>query len=287
MTHTKDEALQMCLEYIETDAHERKYVRHAIKQALTAQPAPVQHVALLNGIKRYEPEIFREDRIRMELDQSGEWVKYADVELLIATPPAAPLQPVDSEAKGAIMGAAYDFRDAHMSGSMNLKRSAHAALENALDAALNTPPAAQPAPSQYGSPELQALVVARAIEKDRAAQPAVQEPVGEVSGHDSSTGLLYRDLEPGTPLYTTPPAQPAPVQDLPFGVGGGLVAIKTLLSRDPCVHANTAIGMIDAILKEHPAAQPAVPDAITDDSESPEYRTGWNDYRAAMLEMMK
>jgi hypothetical protein len=33
-------------------------------------------------------------------------------------------------------------------------------------------PPAQPAPSQYGSPELQALVVARAIEKDRAAQPA-------------------------------------------------------------------------------------------------------------------
>jgi len=52
-------------------------------------------------------------------------------------------------------------------------------------------------------------------------------------------------------------AQPAPVQDLPFGVGGGLVAIKTLLSRDPCVHANTAIEMIDAILKEHPAAPPA------------------------------
>jgi len=31
---TKNEALQMCLEYIETDAHERKYVRHAIKAAL-------------------------------------------------------------------------------------------------------------------------------------------------------------------------------------------------------------------------------------------------------------
>jgi len=51
-------------------------------------------------------------------------------------------------------------------------------------------------------------------------------------------------------------ARSAPVQSLPFGVGGGLVAIKTLLSRDPCVHANTAIEMIDAILKEHPAAQP-------------------------------
>jgi hypothetical protein len=53
-------------------------------------------------------------------------------------------------------------------------------------------------------------------------------------------------------------AQPAPVQDLPFGVGGGLVAIKTLLGRDPCVHANMAIEMIDAILKEHPAAHPGV-----------------------------
>jgi hypothetical protein len=57
-------------------------------------------------------------------------------------------------------------------------------------------------------------------------------------------------------------AQPAPVQDLPFGVGGGLVAIKTLLGRDPCVHANTAIEMIDAILKEHPAAQPAVQEPV-------------------------
>ena len=41
---------------------------------------------------------------------------------------------------------------------------------------------------------------------------------------------------------------------LPFGVGGGLVAIKTLLSRDPCAHANTAIQMIDAILAEQPAS---------------------------------
>jgi hypothetical protein len=34
-----------------------------------------------------------------------------------------------------------------------------------------------------------------------------------------------------------------------------------------------------------PAA--AVPDAITDNSESPEYRTGWNDCRAEMLKGMK
>ena len=36
------------------------------------------------------------------------------------------------------------------------------------------------------------------------AEAEKQEPVGEVSDHDWSTGLLYRDLEPGTPLYTTP-----------------------------------------------------------------------------------
>lgn len=34
---TKDEALKMCLEYIETNAHERRLVRWAIKEAL-AQP---------------------------------------------------------------------------------------------------------------------------------------------------------------------------------------------------------------------------------------------------------
>ncbi len=35
---TKEEALKMCLEYIETNAHERRLVRWAIKDAL-AQPA--------------------------------------------------------------------------------------------------------------------------------------------------------------------------------------------------------------------------------------------------------
>ena len=37
---TKDEVLQMCLEYIETNAHERRHVRWAIKEALE-QPEPV------------------------------------------------------------------------------------------------------------------------------------------------------------------------------------------------------------------------------------------------------
>jgi hypothetical protein len=82
------------------------------------------------------------------------------------------------------------------------------------------------------------------------AVPETERALFEFDGH-SGFDVVTRLKD-----YATPPA--APVQDLPFGVGGGLVAIKTLLGRDPCVHANTAIEMIDAILKEHSAAQPAV-----------------------------
>ena len=42
----------------------------------------------------------------------------------------------------------------------------------------------------------------------------------------------------------------------PSMFGGGLVAIKTLLSRDPCAHAKVAIEMIDAMLAAAPE-QPA------------------------------
>jgi len=38
---TKNEALQMCLEYIETNAHERRHVRWAIKEALAQTQEPV------------------------------------------------------------------------------------------------------------------------------------------------------------------------------------------------------------------------------------------------------
>jgi len=39
---TKDEALKLALEYIETNAHERRHVRWAIKEALAQPPLPVQ-----------------------------------------------------------------------------------------------------------------------------------------------------------------------------------------------------------------------------------------------------
>jgi len=50
---TKNEALQMCLEYIETDKHERKYVRHAIKAALEQAEPPPEWEAINNIIAEY------------------------------------------------------------------------------------------------------------------------------------------------------------------------------------------------------------------------------------------
>lgn len=89
-------------------------------------------------------------------------------------------------------------------------------LEGALAEAL----AEQPAPSQYGSPELQALIVARAMEKNAAEQPAQQEPMAWIE-----RDMSCDDFDPDSvtcqkpyiaaegwewvPLYTTPqpPAQ--------------------------------------------------------------------------------
>jgi hypothetical protein len=53
---TKDEALQMCLEYIETNAHERRYVRWAINEALV-QPAqePVAYLCKPNQHGLFAP----------------------------------------------------------------------------------------------------------------------------------------------------------------------------------------------------------------------------------------
>lgn len=47
---------------------------------------------------------------------------------------------------------------------------------------------------------------------------------------------------------------------------------------------------LDALLNQiraHERSKFVLPDEITDDSESPEYRTGWNECREVMKGMMK
>jgi hypothetical protein len=95
-----------------------------------------------------------------------------------------------------------------------------------------------------------------------AIKQALEQPVQPVAialNTGTKQGVKWlKSVEHGMPLYTTPPAaKPAPVQD---------------------------VSLID---EGKTAAQPAVPDEITDRSESPEYRSGWNDCRALMLEMRK
>jgi hypothetical protein len=81
------------------------------------------------------------------------------------------------------------------------------------------------------------------------------------------------------PLYTTPPA--AQRQWVGLTDEEMYLNCPNWLSQEQC---KVWIQQIEAKLKEkNAAAQPAVPDAITDNSESPEYKSGWNDCRAAML----
>ena len=112
-----------------------------------------------------------------------------------AAPKAAPGEPVASAAKGAIMGAAYDFRDAHISGSMNLKRSAHAALEAAVDNAL----AALAAPQQVAQEPVAWLVTWVG-----GGHNYVQAHASELPAVDQGRRMAGTV----TPLYTAP--QPAP-----------------------------------------------------------------------------
>jgi hypothetical protein len=67
-----------------------------------------------------------------------------------------------------------------------------------------------------------------------------------------------------------------------IGTNGRVVYVSTVYSEKPLVKG-------DKLYTTPPAAQPAVPDAMTsaDIQEHIEYVAGWNECRQAMLEMMK
>ena len=153
---------------------------------------------------------------------------------------------------------------------------------------------------------------------EQALAAPVQEPVATVtseSGNPDVTMSWWHEppLPVGTKLYTTPPA--APVQE-PVAhqiIAGALFDFMGFLTSrnerlmlssadnaSPAVEAITnfakmrGLSLDDARVEDWqdttpPAAQPAVPDALTsaDIEEHIEYVAGWNDCRAAMLEMMK
>ncbi len=120
-------------------------------------------------------------------------------------------------------------------------------------------------------------------------QPAPeQEPLVTKTEKGIILHVGWDDLPAGTKLYTTPPAQPAPVQE----------PMETYIHHCryqphpndfgiPKGHWWQAKQYADAV-NTTPPAQPAVPDAFgTREGEHPQYIQGWNDCRAEMLKGMK
>lgn len=123
--------------------------------------------------------------------------------------------------------------------------------------------------------------------------PTVQETVAWVDLLKQAEEVvrskpLWKKYIDGTPLandiavwmasfaqeHTTLPAQPAPVQE-PSGF---------FRHEDVC---GDEVGPPTPYYLTPPAAQPAVPDAIIEAGESPEFRDGWNECRETMLQMLK
>jgi len=136
-----------------------------------------------------------------------------------------------------------------------------------------TPPTAQPAqkPSQFGSPEMQALIVAKAL-----AQPA-QEPVGHFTGkfwNDDAHNRMVCEVvcnaipTAGAAIYTTPPAA-QPAQEPYDQTALELCEVcgwKTLIPDDGCLNCE----------RVQPAQEPValVIDGVLVKSELPEKYTG-------------
>jgi hypothetical protein len=110
----------------------------------------------------------------------------------------------------------------------------------------------------------------------------------EVDSSDIDSPKSVRPLVFGD---TTPPAQPAPVQEPVATLFGSLPVYDTPPAAQPAQQQGPYSAPVKEMWPVAPkaAAQPAVPDAIhhTDLSESLEYIQGWNDCRAEMLKEMK
>jgi hypothetical protein len=126
--------------------------------------------------------------------------------------------------------------------------------------------------------------------KDEALKLALQSLEGVVKNcwRDIPSWRLDEIKERITTIKQALAAQPAPVQEpvVFFRCNGcGHAYEQVHPTSCDCMEA----GGFERVeyYTTPPAAQPAVPDAITDNSESPEYRAGWNDCRQAMREMMK
>jgi hypothetical protein len=132
-----------------------------------------------------------------------------------------------------------------------------------------------------------AIKQARALDKKAENARALGLDYEPVGWWDAKIGFFEeKHFDQLQPLYTTPPAQPAPVQE-PVAIPEYIRdAAKHLHENrfEPSFMVRAIVGWING----SPPAQPAVPDAIgPNEDELPAYAAGWNDCRQTMLEMMK
>ena len=174
---------------------------------------------------------------------------------------------------------------------MTKDEALHLALEELENCADLLKVFGAPIDSCVGATMLQAEAAITAIKQALAAP--VQEPVAWANPND----LKNFDMKVrtnGGPLHTvalclcTPPAA-VPVQPVSWtlllvGAHNGLVG----KAGEKFLGHPEHYQRVD-VYTTPPAAQPAVPDALTsaDIQEHIEYVAGWNDCRQAMLEMMK
>jgi hypothetical protein len=88
-------------------------LRAAIALAEVGQPTQAAPVQQPVPLQRYEPEIWREDRIRMEPDADGDWVKWVEVAPLYAAAQPVEVQRVGltDEESAELFQANEDFCD--------------------------------------------------------------------------------------------------------------------------------------------------------------------------------
>jgi hypothetical protein len=145
--------------------------------------------------------------------------------------------------------------------------------------------AAQPAPAAHRDGHWCVdLTCKKCYSADFRLKHSATPPAAQPAGQEQALGfdvVLDESLPPNTMKFV----QPAPVQPAASLKEVDVLMMAETHGIDPSTKG--LYGFYIDCISNQPAAQPAIPDAITDNSESPEYRTGWNDCRQAMMEMMK
>jgi hypothetical protein len=227
MTQLQLEALQMCLEYIETNAHDRRHVRWKIKEALAAQPA------------QQEPQTTSQERTEFEqfwvneLGESDE-LTYGNHRYAIHR-----------------VNAAWE---AWKAGKISANQQTIMGRKVWID-------------WKTQALELRELVRLGGIkiaelEAALAEQPAQPEPVARYIGEGSEGSLvqLYDDVKKGTEFYTNP--QPAQQEPVATGIDAELVARLASATPEQLDIWLVAARRHEARKLQQPPAQPLTDEQI-------------------------